>query len=182
MGKSVFLLKFICFVIVVIIASWLTQTHYPTQVIEQSLPYWMLACLIAGMFYTSFLTVPFALIAFYILSQHVDPIPLILLGGSGAMIGDLFIVSIMRKVFVRFSSVKHLTPFFKMLGKRLHNWHLNYLAVILGCIIIASPFPDEFGLILMGASGISYPKLMVASFIANTIGVALIVAPAYLLL
>lgn len=182
MGRHALLLKILLFASAVVLASWLTQTQYTQQVIGRYLPFWMILVFIAGLFYTSFLTVPFSLVGFYILSQHVDILPVVLLGGLGAMFGDLFIVNVFRNLFSSFTSRKTLAPFFKRLSKVLHKWHLDFVAILIGSVIIASPLPDELGLILIGASGLSYPKLMALSFVLNSIGIFIIVAPAYLFL
>ena len=47
---------------------------------------------------------------------------------------------------------------------------------IIGAIIIASPFPDEIGVSLMGLSKLSTPKFIFISYILNSIGLFLIVS------
>lgn len=170
---------------IITIAAWFSQTHYPRSIIEALLPYWMLAAVFVGVLYTSFLTIPFAIIGLYLLSEHIDPIPLALLGGFGAMLGDLIIVKVFRVIFSFVSTGAHIkdkTDWFVFLKKLLKAWNLNTFAVIIGAVIIASPLPDEAGLALLGLSNISYTKLMLLSFILNTVGILLIVAPAYLFL
>lgn len=178
-----FLVKILILGGIITFAAWISQTHYPRTIIEALLPYWMLAAIFVGILYTSFLTIPFAIIGLYILSEHIDLIPLVLLAGFGSTIGDLIIVKILRQLFSSISLAMHIkekTNWFIMTKKLLKAWHLNTFAVVIGALIVASPFPDEVGLALLGLSGISYTKLMCLVFCLNVVGVLLIVAPAYL--
>lgn len=178
-----FLVKILILGGIITFAAWISQTHYPRTIIEALLPYWMLAAVFVGVLYTSFLTIPFAIIGLYILSEHIGIFPLALLGGFGAMLGDLIIVKVFRQIFSFISTGVHFqdkTDWFKMVKKLLKDWHLNTFALVIGAIVIISPLPDEIGLALLGLSEISYTKLMLLSFVLNTIGVLLIVAPAYI--
>lgn len=178
-----FLVKILILGGITAFAAWISQTHYPRIIIEGLLPYWMLAAVFVGVLYTSFLTVPFAIIGLYLLSEHIDPLPLALLAGFGAMLGDLIIIKIFRQIFSFISTgvhIKEKTDWFVTIKKLLKAWHLNTFAVIIGAIIVASPLPDEAGLALLGLTNISYTRLMFLSFILNTIGILLLVAPAYL--
>lgn len=45
------------------------------------------------------------------------------------------------------------------------------LLPIMGVVIIASPFPDEIGLVFLGASNFDYKKIAVIAYLSNTVGI-----------
>ena len=49
-------------------------------------------------------------------------------------------------------------------------------------IIIASPLPDELGLMLLGASKLTYRQIAILTYIFNTAGILVIVVPISLFL
>ena len=51
----------------------------------------------------------------------------------------------------------------------------------LGAIIIASPLPDELGLVMLGDSKLKYREIAIISYVLNTAGILLIVVPVNLL-
>ena len=60
--------------------------------------------------------------------------------------------------------------FFAVFHRRMFRWVLPFV----GALIIASPFPDEIGLGLMGLSRMRVRDLMIISFVMNAIGIACI--------
>ena len=98
-----------------------------------------------------------------------------IIGGLGALVGDLFIFKLIRvslkdeieklckeKIIVR--TKEKLPLFFK-----------KYFLPIVACIIIASPLPDEIGVsLLSGATKISTKTFSFISYILNTIGILVI--------
>jgi hypothetical protein len=51
----------------------------------------------------------------------------------------------------------------------------------IGALIIASPFPDEIGLALIGLSTLSRAQFLLLSYVMNTLGVLAILASTLLL-
>jgi hypothetical protein len=104
-----------------------------------------------------------------------------LIGGFGALISDMFIFSLTRFSFEdefkrirRTKLIRKIGKFSRnLLGKRINS----VLAYILAGIFIASPLPDEAGiLVLTGLTKIK-PNIMAAiSFILNTIGILIILS------
>lgn len=130
-------------------------------------PVQFLAEFIAGMLFTSILTTPFSFALFLVLAENIDPLQIAVIGGLGACLGDMLIVSIFRNSF--FDDFKTLEKTLKL--KRLfhffHHSHFNHLAPILGVLVIASPFPDELGLMLLGASKLKTIQLAILTFTIN---------------
>ena len=69
----------------------------------------------------------------------------------------------------------------KRISKFLKTWNIEFLVPLLGALIIASPFPDEIGLLMFGVSKLKYRELLVITYLLNTAGILLIVAPINLL-
>ncbi len=141
----------------------------------------MVAEIAAGVFYTSFLTSPISVAMLVILAQQNNPILTAVLAGLGAVLGDFLIVKFFRD---RISS--ELNEFSKQLHLQkingvLQKLHLDFLIPVAGAIIIASPLPDELGLVMLGVSKLRYREIALISYILNTAGILLIVAPINLL-
>ncbi|MBU4217153.1 hypothetical protein L6270_04980 [Candidatus Parcubacteria bacterium] len=130
--------------------------------------------LIAGVFFVStFTVVPSALVVYY-LAQTLNPWEVAVFAGLGAVIGDALIFSFLRDGF--FDEIKPLFSFFKRpLFLRVYNsQYFIWLMPIIGAVIIASPFPDEIGISLMGLSKIKRWQFVVVSFFLNTFGLLVI--------
>lgn len=185
-AKMELMVKTVLFLVSLSLAFYLARSDYPQLLIDKELlidkvlPFKLIGAAVAGVMYTSFLTAPLSVVALYLLSQRVDPVLLGLVAGAGAMLGDILIVQFFRQVLRGFSAARH-TSLFKWIKKEFKALHLDILAILLGVIIVASPFPDELGLILLGASKLSLGKLMILTYILNTVGIFTIVLPAYLL-
>ena len=132
------------------------------------------AGLIAGAFFTSLLTVVPATVVLLEVAQTFNPFLVAVLGGAGAVIGDLFLF-----LFVR-EAVSRQAPLFLKESQRRYlrslfaHPLLHWLLPLCGAIIIASPLPDEFGLALMGLSRMDIKVFIPLSFTMNFIGIALL--------
>jgi len=133
---------------------------------------------IAGIFFTSSFTIATATVILLILAERLSPIELGLLAGLGAVLGDLTIFK-----FVKNNLVGEIEDIYKRLGGEhihhvLYTKYFTWTLPVIGAVIIASPFPDELGISLMGISKISIYKFIIISFIFNTIGVLLVISAA----
>lgn len=169
------------FIISISIAWWIIKNGFVHDLIDKVLPIQFLAEFIAGMFYTSFLTSPISVAMLLVIAESNNPIMIALLGGLGAACTDFLIVKFFR------NNSKDVNDFSKQLQfervyKFLKIYNIDFLIPILGAVIIASPLPDELGLLMLGASKLKYRELFVLTFILNTAGILVIVAPINLLL
>lgn len=158
------------FVLIIIISFYLVSLEDLKILSDQSLSFKLILIFISGLFYTSFLTAPLAVVLFAVLAGSTNIYLITILGGIGAVLGDLIIIKIFRFIFKPLSFLIHL-DWFKGLKKKLHTSHLDVASYLFGMVIIASPFPDELGLVLLGTSRLSYFKLTILTFIANVIGI-----------
>jgi hypothetical protein len=130
---------------------------------------------IAGMFFTFGFTTPFSA-GFFIVLNPANPLLTALIGGMGAVIGDLAIFSFIRFSFM--DEFKRLEKTF-LIRKISQEMQLHfgsrirlYLLYALAGLIIASPLPDEAGVIMLAGLTHIKPKVMVTiSFIFNSLGI-----------
>lgn len=134
---------------------------------------------IAGILYISASTALLGILMLSDLSTTIHPIEIAIIAGLGATIGDYAIFKFFRKsllseitiIYNRFGG-QHLT-------KIMRHKHLRWSLPIVGAIIIASPFPDEIGVSLMGITKIKSHQFLLLSLVLNITGVFLLVS-AYL--
>lgn len=167
------LFKIAAFLIVLIASFYLVSAQDIKVLSDQSLFTKLLLSFVSGVFYTSFLAAPLSVVLFVILAKTTSIYLIALFGGVGAVLGDLLIIKFIRIIFKTFSFVTHI-GLFKNFKKKLQIYHLDLLSYVLGIIIIASPFPDELGLVLLGASKLSYFKLAILTLIFNSVGILII--------
>ena len=138
--------------------------------------WFVLDVFIAGIFFTSIFTTAPAMVVLGSLATVHSPLVVALVGGLGAMTGDLLILKFLKKhvtdnisdiiVHSKSGRMRHLLKY------RFARWSL----VLLGALVIASPFPDELGLTLMGLSKISPRRFAIISYVFNTLGILTIAA------
>jgi hypothetical protein len=140
-----------------------------------------LGAFIAGAFFVSTFTVAPASFVLFYLTKELDIFGVVVFAGLGAMLGDYVIFRFLKdKVF------EELKPIFTKLGgsyfsKLFSTPYFAWLGPVIGAIIIASPFPDEIGIGLLGITKLKNWQFLVLSFILNSLGIFLIVALSNLL-
>lgn len=135
-----------------------------------------IASFIVGIFFTSLFTVAPAGVLLAELSMYGHPIIVAIFGAMGAVVGDMVLF-----VFVRDRLSEDIVAFVKAGSKRIHFHHLHrkmfrWLFPLLGAMIIASPLPDELGIMLLGFSNLKARQVVPISFVMNFIGVLLVIA------
>lgn len=130
---------------------------------------------ISGLFFVSTFTVAPASIVLLKLSKIYSLILIAISAGLGAVIGDYIIFR-----FLKDNVFEEIKPIFMKLGgsyieRLLSTPYFGWLAPVLGAIIIASPFPDEIGVGLMGISKLKNWQFLIVSFLLNSIGILVII-------
>jgi len=133
---------------------------------------------IAGMLFTFGFTTPFA-VGFFVILNPVNPFLVAIIGGVGALFGDLLIFSIIRFSFIDEFKRLEKTRIIKGIRKeiKLHFSHKArlYLLYTLAGLIIASPLPDEAGVIMLaGLTNIKIKVMVLISFVFNSLGILII--------
>ncbi|MDO8601971.1 MAG: hypothetical protein Q7R62_02510 [bacterium] len=157
------------------VAIIISQTGIVSHILAFSTSFVLLGAFIAGFFFTSFLTiVPSGVMFYHILNGGAPLIPVALIGGLGAMFGDLVLFKFLKTNltdelvgFVKAHTSKHLKRMWRF---RWFSWAM----LVAGAVIIASPLPDELGVALMGVGEIKPRVFLPLSFAMNTMGILLI--------
>lgn len=152
-----------------------TGTSLGQQVILSISKLGYVGSFIAGIFFVSTFTVAPAGVVLFKLAQIYNPILVALSAGVGAVIGDYVIFR-----FLKDSVFEEIKPVFMKLGgsyitRLLGTPYFGWLAPVLGAIIIASPFPDEIGVGLMGISKLKNWQFLTISFLLNSLGILLVI-------
>lgn len=177
------LYKALIFIGSLALAWWLIKSGYLHILADKLSPFRFFSALLAGAFYTSFLTAPVSVAMLIVVADSANPILIGILAGAGAVMGDLLIVKLFRDRFRKDKDVIALSHELQLarINQFLRRWNLEFIVPIVGAVIVASPLPDELGLILLGNSRLKYSELIVLTYILNTAGIMLIVLPANLL-
>jgi hypothetical protein len=129
---------------------------------------------IAGLFFTTVFTTAPAVAFLGEIAQANSLLWTALWGGCGALVGDLvlfhFVKQNVSRDFLCLLGTEKSKRFKAILKFSVVRWVLP----LLGAIIIASPFPDEIGLALMGFSKMSTRMFIPISFCFNFLGIVLI--------
>jgi len=129
---------------------------------------------IAGIFFVSVFTAAPATVALGEIAQSNSVIVVAILGGLGALIGDLIIfrfvedrVSEHFSYLIKVSKTERIVSIFKL---KLFRWIIPFV----GALVIASPLPDEIGVAMLGLSKMKNSYFILLSFLLNSAGILII--------
>ncbi len=134
-----------------------------------------LGSLIAGLFFTSIFTTAPAIVTLGEIARYGSVLNTAFFGAIGAVLGDMVIFH-----FVRDRLSDHFMELMKheRWWKRVHTVfklrYFRWFTFLLGGIILASPFPDELGISLLGMTKMKTSRFVQISFIFNFIGILII--------
>jgi membrane protein YqaA with SNARE-associated domain len=164
------------FLISVLVAVYVAENDTINNFLHHLGSYGYVGALLAGFLFVSTFTTVTSIVLLGILAQDLNPFVLALIGGVGAMLGDLLVYR-----FLKNNVDKELMLIFGEEGeghvkKILKSKYIAWTLPIIGMLIIASPLPDELGLGLLGFSKVSETKLMAVSYVSNVFGILAIAA------
>ncbi len=174
-ATRIHLIKDVCLLLVSLgAAAVLVVTPSVEQILTSSMETEALASFVAGLFFTSVVTSPAAIVALAQIGAANSPWLVALIGGLGAVIGDLvlfrFIQTHFNKDMEQFLKTKRLRHVFSPSRFRSFTWLLPFI----GGLIIASPLPDELGVTLLGVTKLPLKAFVVISYLSNFAGILLI--------
>jgi hypothetical protein len=152
----------------------LVKTGIIPQFLAHVHGYEVLTSFISGFFFTSVLTTAPATVALVEAASYIPAWKLALFGGLGAACGDLLVFRFVQSKLVEYLLSVVFRPSFIRTVERISRGPFWWLGSLLGAAVIASPLPDELGLLLMGLARISMWQLIPLALAANTIGIYLI--------
>ncbi|MFH1048931.1 MAG: hypothetical protein V1732_04685 [Patescibacteria group bacterium] len=158
-------------VLSVLIAIVLAKTGIFLDILASSKKLELFGSFVAGMFFTSVFTAAPATVVLAEIAQVNSIFLVAFFGGVGAMIGDLIIFRFIKSrlsedilYLLKKSKSEKLVSIFRL---RIFRWSMAFL----GALIIASPFPDELGLAMMGFSKMRMSLFIPISFLLNSLGI-----------
>ncbi len=130
---------------------------------------------LTGVIFVSFFTAAPAIALLLAFADSYNPLLIAVIGGFGAMIGDLLILRFAEDRIGH--ELEPVAKKMKLTGfiNQLHKKRFKPLTATVGAIIIASPLPDEAGIALLGLSRISTLNLMLLTFALNGAGMLLLI-------
>ncbi len=129
---------------------------------------------ITGIFFVSTFTVAPAGLVLFKFAEIYHPGVVALVAGTGSILGDIIIFR-----FVKDAVFSELKPLYDDYAKKhfkilFHTKYFGWLAPVFGAIIIASPFPDELGITLIGISKLKTSQFLLLVGALDYIGIFII--------
>jgi len=154
---------------------YFSSTDFGQQIITNISKFGYVGSFISGIFFVSTFTVAPASMVLFKLAQTYDPLLIALTAGLGAVIGDYLIFR-----FLKDNVFAEIKPIFMKLGgsnlsRLISTPYFAWFAPVVGALIIASPFPDEIGVGLMGISKLKNWQFLTISFLLNSLGILIII-------
>src|SRR3989338_4885629 len=163
------------FFISIVFVAFLTRLELFHQILISLGSYGYIGAFFAGILFVSTYTVSIGALLLLILAEYLNPFEIAFIAGVGAVFGDYTIFRLVKD-----NLVDELGDIYKKFGGKhfshlLHTRYFSWSLPVIGAIIIASPLPDELGVGLMGISRMKTGKLLILSFILNSIGIFIVV-------
>ena len=165
-----------------VVAAFLLSKYPPfTSLLLNLGSFGLLGAFVAGALYTLSFTIPISILMLSILSQNLSSLEIGIIGAFGAVITDLTIFR-----FIRDDLISEIKPLYDRFGGNhvshvFNSKYFHWTLPFIGALIIASPFPDELGVSLMGIAKMRTLEFIPISFTMNSIGIFLIVSASSLL-
>lgn len=141
---------------------------------------------VAGVLFPITFTSPVAAFAFFYLGGHYNLLGVTVLGGIGAVLGDLLIFTFIKdgtiaeieKIREKYDAVHRKHPHYRHRHKAFvelfHNRLFHALALFLAGLFILLPGPDEFGVAVFASYGVDMKKFIPLSLLLNTVSIGLV--------
>lgn len=167
------MLRLLFFIASLVLGIFILRSAQFHNVITNLGNFELLSAFIAGIFFViSFTVVPSAAVLLT-LSETMNPLALSLLAGLGGMCGDYLLMRFFRSEtdeLIAKAQAKHYKNITNILKSRFFTW----LGPFIGMAIIASPFPDEIGIMLLGITKLETKKFLLLVFLLDTVGIFVI--------
>ena len=158
----------------ILVAVILVKTGVVKELLTTTREAEILGSFLAGIFFVSIFTAVPATVALAEIAQSNSIWLVAIFGGVGALVGDLIIFRFVRDhiseditYLINKSKSKRLVSIFRL---RSFKWLMPFL----GALVVASPFPDEIGLTMMGLSKMKTALFVPLSFFLNSVGILII--------
>ena len=166
-----FLLLFITFLIAYLLFSGRTNPKFHVFIVSLG----FLGTFLTGILFVYGFTAAPATAIFLILAKEQNILLAGMIGGLGALLGDLFIFNFIRHSFKDEIKKLYREKIIVYTNHKTPSFLKRYLLPVVAGFIIASPLPDEIGVTMLAASkSISAKVFSVISYVLNTAGIFVI--------
>lgn len=170
-SKRKLFIDFVIMLLSICVAVFLIKTEIAHNFVMSLGDLQWLGIIIAGVFFTSIFTTAPSIALLGGFAQTEPLLVVAVLGGLGAVLGDLIIFSLVRdkmsKSFNQLLSVPQKRRMRAIFKKEIFRFFLP----LFGAFIIASPLPDELGVAVLGISKMSRKRFLLISFLLNGAGI-----------
>lgn len=169
--------KNLTFLLVSFFVAFFFARYEPFQTFLLNLGgYGYIGVFLAGVLFVSTFTVTTGAVILLILAERLSPIEIGVIAGLGAVLGDFIIFRFIKDNLAReVKSIYEHIDSNHHVERLLHTKYFSWTLPVIGAIIIATPFPDEIGVSLMGISKMKTYQFVFISFILNAIGIFLLI-------
>ena len=167
--------KLFCLILIILASYFVFNNQIVIEIVSNLGDFGYLGVFIAGILFSFGFTAPISA-GFFLVLQPRNLFLAAIIAGIGAMLGDLFIFKFIRLSFKdEFNKLKKEKISLKTnkIVKKIIDKKLRvYLMYILAGALMASPLPDEMGVILIaGLTKIDQRTLAILGFLLNTLGI-----------
>lgn len=155
----------------IVVAFWIASSDTMPSMIAWIVEYKLIASFVLGFFFTSVLT---AVPTMVVITESAEYLPLrelALIGGLGAVCGDLLLFRFVRSRFAERVMQAAASPRIIKVGKKIAQGPFWWLLPVLGALVVASPLPDELGIMLLGVSHLRLIQFVPIIYVANALGI-----------
>ncbi len=171
------------FIISIVVAFFVSQSDEFYYLLHHIGRLSYLGAFLGGMLYVSTFTVATGAIILIFLSDTMTIWEISVIAGLGSLFGDFVIFRLVKdKLSDELEIVYDNIDEKHHIQKLLHTKYFSWTLPVLGALIIASPFPDELGVSLLGISKMTTRKFILIAFALDILGVFLLVAAAKLIM
>lgn len=169
--------KFLTLIITIIFAFLILSHEFIiSPIVNLLLSLGTFGIFLTGVFFAySFTAAPATAVLLIIAKSNINFIFIAVIAGFGALIGDLLIFKFIRHSFINELELFSKEKIVLYINGKTHPIIKKYVMIIIGFIVIASPFPDEIGIFLLAEfTFISTRLFSLLSLILNTCGILVI--------
>src|SRR3989338_2239244 len=170
--------KFLLLLTTIVVAYILFREWEVMPFHDAFLKYWPIGAFVGGLFFVYGFTAAPATVLLLFLGRENNLLLVGLIAGLGALAGDILIFKFVRHSFA--DEIERIWQWkiwlwFAELTKRAPAGLRKYILLVFAGFIIASPLPDEIGVLLLAASqSISLKLFSILSYLLNTAGIFVI--------
>ncbi len=165
--------KLLLFVSSIGIAIWIAQSPSAKHIVITGGILGYIEAFFAGILYTYTISAVIGAVLILLLARTLSPLRVALIASFGAVSSDYLIFNTSRFTM---SALSHRFSF-SIHGRAQNlrrNPYLQWLLIIFGLIVIATPLPDELGVGIIGATNVRSWQFIALSFFLQCAGMILL--------